>query len=86
MSRYNYRVKRKLFQRKGEGQNQDFGAFQRQYQSRKRMQKINRFLLILIALILLIGVAVFSAYGEQNVNNQSESHPEVKYNSQPIRL
>lgn len=61
MTRYDFRVRRQLFQRKGAERFQNFEALEKRYRSRKRMANIGRSMLILLALIILIGVLVFTA-------------------------
>ena len=61
MSRYDYRVRRKLFDRGQSSSHKDFNSFEKKYNQRHRIQRTSRFLLILLALIVLIGIAVFTA-------------------------
>lgn len=61
MTRYDFRVRRQLFQRKGAERFQNFEALEKRYKSRRRMAVIGRSLLILIALVILLGVLVFTS-------------------------
>jgi|GEM_PF-2777870 len=79
MTRYDYRIRRQLFQRRTE-RFQNFDALEQRYRSRKRTTNIVRFLIILIALIILVGILVFTAKAD-NHNYKSpvtKGQPEVK--------
>lgn len=64
MSRYDYRVKRQLFQKRNVEKYKNFRSFEKEYLARSRFQKLVRFLLILIALILLIFALIFTVNAE----------------------
>lgn len=81
MSRYDYRIRKKLFRRKGHGQQPDFGAFHKQYESRRKAQRISRFVLILIALVFLVGIAIFTARAEHTSDTKVIRQYEKKYES-----
>lgn len=86
MSRYDYRVRRKLFNRGQENSHKDFNSFERKYNQRHRIQRASRFLLILIALIVLIGIAVFAAKAD-NIKKKSaplESEKELAHTKNPL--
>ncbi|MAE84846.1 MAG: hypothetical protein CMB80_19060 [Flammeovirgaceae bacterium] len=65
MSRYDYRTKRKLFNRHGSNPHKNFGAFEKEFMHKRRVQRTSRFVVILIVLVALIGIAVFTAQAEQ---------------------
>lgn len=65
MSRYDYRTRRKLLSRHSSNPHKNFGAFQKEYLHKRRIQRTNRFLVILIILVGLIGLAVFSAKADE---------------------
>lgn len=65
MTRYDYRIRRQLFQRRTE-RFQNFDALEQRYRSRKRTTNIVRFLIILIALIILVGILVFTAKADES--------------------
>lgn len=65
MPRYDYRIKSRVFRESDVNRHQDFNRIKKQYASHRRTAKTARFVLILIALVLLIGILVFTARADQ---------------------
>lgn len=86
MSRYDYRVKRKLFGRSQLSEHKDFGSFQKEYLHRRRVLRNSRFLVILIALIILIGIAVFAARADVSKEHAIPLHDEKSVRFTPAPL
>lgn len=65
MSRYDYRTRRKLFNRHNANPHKNFGAFEQEFTKRRRTQRTSRFVLLLMGLILLVMLAFFTAKADK---------------------
>lgn len=88
MSGYDYRIRRNVFRSKRIEKYQNFQSLQDRYRSGRRMQSLARFLLILIALVVLIGFLIFTANATQKkpVSPKMEDHSELTFKIIPDRL
>lgn len=86
MSRYDYRMRRKLFNRHGSNPHKNFGAFEKEFIHKRRVQRTSRFLLVLLILVALIGLAVFTANAENIQKSPTPLKGEIEITSTNSRL
>ncbi|MFY0601722.1 MAG: hypothetical protein JXR03_18760 [Cyclobacteriaceae bacterium] len=88
MSRYDFRFRRQVFRNRNIERHQDFHFIEKRYAARKRTQGISRLIVILIALAILIGIAIFTANADQRISKHApiEYRPEREFRSVPDRL
>ncbi|MEP4533736.1 MAG: hypothetical protein ABJ004_11670 [Cyclobacteriaceae bacterium] len=81
MSRYNYRIKQRVFRQSDINRHQNFQDLEKRHAAHKRSANIMRLVLILVALVVLIGILVFAANADQkkpSYQNQ-EMYPEMGF-------
>lgn len=79
MPGYDYRIRRNTFRNRNIEKHMDFRSVEHRYRSGRRVRAISKLLLILIALIILIGILVFTAGASQTSPPSNEDFSELKF-------
>lgn len=88
MPRYDYKIKKNLFQNRESTRHQNFQSIEKRYASRRRSHNALRIILILATLIVLIGILIFSANADQKrqPSNENKNHQEFRFESVPEEI
>ena len=88
MPRYDYRVRRQLFQNRNIDKYKNFNSLEKQFEARNRTHKLVRLLLILLALLLFTLTIVFvSSASERDHQDLPGSDPiEFTFKNIPEKL